>query len=206
MLGAVMFGHRHFQPVIQAIVDLAEKAAKEPREHNVSDTAVLDAAEPDRFPNIPPSPPEPLVAQQPEPEPELEDELEPEPEPEPEPQPEPAAFEPNPFEELENADTQLMVLPPAPPSTDPIEPTAELSADSMIMAVVCQFGHNSPQNATLCRDLRQPDRPAGPQTGASPCVGRPPRIGRYDGQRGPCCSGRPSHDRRPIHRPRTEAD
>src|SRR4051794_33420512 len=42
MLGAVMFGHRHFQPVIQAIVDLAEKAAKEPREHNVSDTAVLE--------------------------------------------------------------------------------------------------------------------------------------------------------------------
>ncbi len=32
MLGAVMFGHRHFQPVIQAIIELAEKAAKEPRE------------------------------------------------------------------------------------------------------------------------------------------------------------------------------
>jgi polyribonucleotide nucleotidyltransferase len=32
MLGAVMFGHRHFQPVIDAIVRLAEKAAKEPRE------------------------------------------------------------------------------------------------------------------------------------------------------------------------------
>ncbi|CAL8979346.1 polyribonucleotide nucleotidyltransferase [Rhodoplanes serenus] len=32
MLGAVMFGHRHFQPVIQAIIDLAEKCAKEPRE------------------------------------------------------------------------------------------------------------------------------------------------------------------------------
>jgi len=30
MLGAVMFGHRHFQPVIQAIVELAEKCAKEP--------------------------------------------------------------------------------------------------------------------------------------------------------------------------------
>src|SRR5438105_5165472 len=36
MLGAVMFGHRHFQPVIQAIVDLAEKAAKEPRDHEVA--------------------------------------------------------------------------------------------------------------------------------------------------------------------------
>src|SRR5580700_170669 len=31
MLGAVMFGHRHFQPVIKAIIALAEKAAKEPR-------------------------------------------------------------------------------------------------------------------------------------------------------------------------------
>jgi polyribonucleotide nucleotidyltransferase len=30
MLGAVMFGHRAFQPVIQAIIELAEAAAKEP--------------------------------------------------------------------------------------------------------------------------------------------------------------------------------
>ncbi len=30
MLGAVMFGQRHFQPVIQAIIKLAETAAKEP--------------------------------------------------------------------------------------------------------------------------------------------------------------------------------
>ncbi len=30
MLEAVMFGHRHFQPVIDAIIKLAEKAAKEP--------------------------------------------------------------------------------------------------------------------------------------------------------------------------------
>src|SRR5690349_2317359 len=35
MLGAVMFGHRHFQPVIEAIIKLAEKAAKEPRELTV---------------------------------------------------------------------------------------------------------------------------------------------------------------------------
>ncbi len=41
MLGAVMFGHRHFQPVIEAIVRLAEKAAKEPRELNVADNAEL---------------------------------------------------------------------------------------------------------------------------------------------------------------------
>src|SRR6201998_2974998 len=30
MLGAVMFGHRQFQPVIQAIIELAEHAAREP--------------------------------------------------------------------------------------------------------------------------------------------------------------------------------
>src|SRR6266436_268846 len=42
MLGAVMFGHRHFQPVIEAIIRLAEKAAKEPRELAVSDNAALE--------------------------------------------------------------------------------------------------------------------------------------------------------------------
>jgi polyribonucleotide nucleotidyltransferase len=42
MLGAVMFGHRHFQPVIDAIIRLAEKAAKEPRELTLSDNAALE--------------------------------------------------------------------------------------------------------------------------------------------------------------------
>src|ERR1700757_4168252 len=42
MLGAVMFGHRHFQPVIDAIIRLAEKAAKEPRELAQSDDAVVE--------------------------------------------------------------------------------------------------------------------------------------------------------------------
>ena len=42
MLGAVMFGHRHFQPVIEAIIRLAEKAAKEPRELSVADDAALE--------------------------------------------------------------------------------------------------------------------------------------------------------------------
>jgi polyribonucleotide nucleotidyltransferase len=42
MLGAVMFGHRHFQPVIQAIIELAEKAAKEPRELKVVDNDALE--------------------------------------------------------------------------------------------------------------------------------------------------------------------
>jgi polyribonucleotide nucleotidyltransferase len=42
MLGAVMFGHRHFQPVIKAIIELAEKAAKEPRELKTSETETLE--------------------------------------------------------------------------------------------------------------------------------------------------------------------
>jgi polyribonucleotide nucleotidyltransferase len=42
MLGAVMFGHRHFQPVVEAIIKLAEKAAKEPRELVVADNAALE--------------------------------------------------------------------------------------------------------------------------------------------------------------------
>jgi len=42
MLGAVMFGHRHFQPVIDAIIKLAEKAAKEPRELKLPDNAALE--------------------------------------------------------------------------------------------------------------------------------------------------------------------
>jgi polyribonucleotide nucleotidyltransferase len=42
MLGAVMFGHRHFQPVIEAIIKLAEKAAKEPREVRTSDDEALE--------------------------------------------------------------------------------------------------------------------------------------------------------------------
>jgi polyribonucleotide nucleotidyltransferase len=42
MLGAVMFGHRHFQPVIEGIIRLAEKAAKEPRELQVADTEALE--------------------------------------------------------------------------------------------------------------------------------------------------------------------
>jgi polyribonucleotide nucleotidyltransferase len=44
MLGAVMFGHRHFQPVIDAIIRLAEKAAKEPRGLTVPDNAALEKA------------------------------------------------------------------------------------------------------------------------------------------------------------------
>src|SRR5262245_27236469 len=42
MLGAVMFGHRHFQPVINAIIQLAEKSAKEPREFAVPDTKAVE--------------------------------------------------------------------------------------------------------------------------------------------------------------------
>ena len=43
MLGAVMFGHKEFQPVIDAIIRLAEKAAKEPRAHTAPDHGDLPA-------------------------------------------------------------------------------------------------------------------------------------------------------------------
>ncbi len=45
MLGAVMFGHKEMQPVIEAIIRLAEKSAKEPRDVPVDTTKpVYDAA------------------------------------------------------------------------------------------------------------------------------------------------------------------
>jgi polyribonucleotide nucleotidyltransferase len=44
MLGAVMFGHKHFQPVINAIIRLAEKAAKEPRDYTPADHSVVEKA------------------------------------------------------------------------------------------------------------------------------------------------------------------
>ncbi|OKL44461.1 polyribonucleotide nucleotidyltransferase [Pseudovibrio exalbescens] len=43
MLGAVMYGHREFQPVIDAVIKLAEQAAKEPRELNLPDHSELFA-------------------------------------------------------------------------------------------------------------------------------------------------------------------
>src|SRR5215210_6958329 len=44
MLGAVMFGHKHFQPVIEAIIRLAEKAAKEPRDYQPADMSEIEKA------------------------------------------------------------------------------------------------------------------------------------------------------------------
>src|SRR4051795_4343893 len=44
MLGAVMFGHKHFQPVIEAIIRLAEKAAKEPRDYQPADLSEVEQA------------------------------------------------------------------------------------------------------------------------------------------------------------------
>ena len=43
MLGAVMHGHAAFQPVIDAIISLAERAAREPRELQSEDTSEIDA-------------------------------------------------------------------------------------------------------------------------------------------------------------------
>lgn len=44
MLGAVMFGHRSFQPVIEAVIRLAEKAAKEPRDFQPKDLSEVEKA------------------------------------------------------------------------------------------------------------------------------------------------------------------
>ena len=44
MLGAVMFGHKSFQPVIDAILSLAEKAAKEPWDFEPEDRGPEKAA------------------------------------------------------------------------------------------------------------------------------------------------------------------
>ncbi len=43
MLDAVMFGHRSFQPVIEAIIKLAEVAAKDPRDFTSPDYSALEA-------------------------------------------------------------------------------------------------------------------------------------------------------------------
>ena len=43
MLGAVMFGHEEFQPVIDAISELASKAGKPRREHNAPDRSELSS-------------------------------------------------------------------------------------------------------------------------------------------------------------------
>ena len=43
MLGAVMFGHKGFQPVIDAIIKLAEVAAKDPRDFKAPDYSALEA-------------------------------------------------------------------------------------------------------------------------------------------------------------------
>ncbi|GHD15468.1 polyribonucleotide nucleotidyltransferase [Tianweitania populi] len=42
MLGAVVFGQNGFKPVLDAIIKLAEAAAKEPREHTAADNSALE--------------------------------------------------------------------------------------------------------------------------------------------------------------------
>ncbi|MGD0723424.1 MAG: polyribonucleotide nucleotidyltransferase [Roseiarcus sp.] len=44
MLGAVMAGHKSFQPVIEAIIRLAERAAKEPRDLTTVDKSAVEKA------------------------------------------------------------------------------------------------------------------------------------------------------------------
>ena len=61
-------------------------------------------------------------------------------------------------EEMENADTELM-----PPPYQTATTGTEVSQNSLIMAVVCQYGHASAQNATTCRICGSPIAPQGPQ-------------------------------------------
>ena len=42
MLAAVMHGHKGFQPVIDAIIKLAERAAKEPRDFSTPDNSAIE--------------------------------------------------------------------------------------------------------------------------------------------------------------------
>ena len=46
MLGAVVFGQKHFQPVLDAIVKLAERAAKEPWELKPKDDGEIGRERP----------------------------------------------------------------------------------------------------------------------------------------------------------------
>jgi hypothetical protein len=92
-----------------------------------------------------------------------------EPAPEPEPRepvsPRRLAAEP----EADNADTEMMPPPYVPAAPEPPAPATSpatetgLSDNSLIMAVVCQYGHASPQNATHCRTCGSPIAPQGPQ-------------------------------------------
>ena len=81
---------------------------------------------------------------------------------EPDADPVPArASAPDGAEEMENADTQLM--PPPPYQTATTGTQSQVSENSLIMAVVCQYGHASAQNATACRICGSPIAPQGPQ-------------------------------------------
>ena len=112
-----------------------------------------------------PTPLQPIDLDQPEPEP-LEDEATSR-MPDRQQTPMPPGYDAAVLAGLENADTALMVTPPPPMSaglaTSPSSPPAELSQDSLIMAVVCQDGHASPQNATTCRICGSPIAPQGPR-------------------------------------------
>ena len=60
MLGAVMFGHRAFQPVIDAIIELAEHCAKEPLAAHRAVGGVQDRWPPSSSPTCGPSWPRPM--------------------------------------------------------------------------------------------------------------------------------------------------
>jgi len=78
-------------------------------------------------------------------------------------EPEPPGVDPELQAEMENADTQLMTSAFPPPDPTPPPPPPGVSQDSLIMAVVCPYGHPSPQNATSCRVCGSPIAPQGPR-------------------------------------------
>jgi len=77
-----------------------------------------------------------------------------------------SSMDPGLSESIENGETQLMMPPVA------AEPAAAptVSQDSMVMAVVCPYGHSSPQNATLCRVCGAPIASQGPRLVARPAL------------------------------------
>ena len=93
--------------------------------------------------------------------------------------PMPLGFDAEALARLENADTALMPTPPPPVPAGlsaataafaevespgpPSSPASEISQDSLIMAVLCQYSHASPQNATFCRICGSPIAPQGPR-------------------------------------------
>lgn len=76
-----------------------------------------------------------------------------------------SSMDPGLSESLENGETQMM-----PPVAAELVAAPAVSQDSMVMAVVCPYGHSSPPNATLCRVCGAPIASQGPRLMARPAL------------------------------------